>query len=308
MTCPECNEKNNPEASFCVRCGARLKKYCTSCGAEVDGLNFCGSCRASVGGSRPSAPKVSELRLPDLRSYRARWYLLVLALIWAWAFVPRDDLPDLVRLYVIPAFLLAYIVAVFAGNKLSLSKLVGNFTPQIGWGEIVIVSISWVIFTVGMASVISEILNLPSTKIRILESQYHLFIALVILAPFLEEIIFRGLLLNRLSSKYGAAPGLFMSSLVFTASHIFTTTIFMWPAQFIFGILAGFMYLRSRSLVVSMSSHALVNFCNFLILIMFMGDQLDLQYGIVALVISTPVLVFYIVRWWPKIRVNDVPV
>ena len=45
-----------------------------------------------------------------------------------------------------------------------------------------------------------------------------------------------------------------------------------------------------------------------LILIMFMGDQLDLQYGIVALVISTPVLVFYIVRWWPKIRVNDVPV
>ena len=45
-----------------------------------------------------------------------------------------------------------------------------------------------------------------------------------------------------------------------------------------------------------------------LILIMFMGDQLDLQYGIVTLVISTPVLVFYIVRWWPKIRVNDVPV
>ena len=308
MTCPECNEKNNPEASFCVRCGARLKKYCTSCGAEVDGLNFCGSCGASVSGSKPSTPKVSDLRLPDLVSYRARWYLLVLALIWVWALVPRGDLPDLVRVYVIPAFLLVYIVAVVAGNKLSLSKLVGNFTPQIGWGEVVIVSIAWVVFAAGTLSVFPGIIDSPETKLRILESQYHLFIALVILAPFFEEIIFRGLLLNRLSSKYGAAPGLFMSSLVFTASHIFTTTIFMWPAQFIFGILAGFMYLRSRSLVVSMSSHSLVNFCNFLILIMFMGDQLDLQYGIVALVISTPVLVFYIVRWWPKIRVNDVPV
>ena len=99
MTCPECSEKNNPEASFCVRCGARLKKYCTSCGAEVDGLNYCGSCGVSVGESRHAAPKVSDLRLPDLRSYRARWYLFFLLVTWIYYFLPRDVFPDLIRFH-----------------------------------------------------------------------------------------------------------------------------------------------------------------------------------------------------------------
>ncbi len=185
--------------------------------------------------------------------------------------------------------------------------MIGNFNTRIGWGEVVIVSIAYVVFAAGNLSVFTEIIDNPETKLRIIAGKQHLFIILVFLSPFSEEIIFRGLLLNRLSSKYGTTPGLLMSSLVFATTHLFTGFL-MWPAQFIFGVLAGFMYLRSRSLVVSMSSHSLVNFFNFLILIMFMGDQLDLQYGIAALVISTPVLVFYIIRWWPRIRVNDVPV
>jgi predicted ATPase/class 3 adenylate cyclase len=45
MNCPRCQEDNQPGSRFCQRCGVRLARVCTSCGAAVPpSARFCASC------------------------------------------------------------------------------------------------------------------------------------------------------------------------------------------------------------------------------------------------------------------------
>lgn len=89
---------------------------------------------------------------------------------------------------------------------------------------------------------------------------------LVLLTPFAEELFFRGIVLHRLSLKYGDYKGLWFSSLLFGAMHLHG---FLHAT--LVGFVLGFVYLQTRNLKVSIYWHILHNAVAILIA-MFASD------------------------------------
>jgi len=88
-----------------------------------------------------------------------------------------------------------------------------------------------------------------------------LFITTTILAPFFEEIVFRGVLLPILSRDFGIIVGVLTSSLVFAIAHL---SIGELPALFILGIGLATTRLISGRLTSSIIMHSLWNGLTFL--------------------------------------------
>ncbi len=68
-------------------------------------------------------------------------------------------------------------------------------------------------------------------------------ILMVVLAPVLEEIIFRGFLLNRWQAKYGVVKAVIFSSLIFGLVHIDIL------GGIVFGVFLSLIYLKTKSLI-----------------------------------------------------------
>jgi len=80
-------------------------------------------------------------------------------------------------------------------------------------------------------------------------------IALVVIAPVTEELLFRGLILRGVASRHGELAGLLLSSMLFGAMHHGTS---MFPAL-LAGLLLGMVALSTGSTLASMLLHAAVN-------------------------------------------------
>lgn len=71
-------------------------------------------------------------------------------------------------------------------------------------------------------------------------------------APIIEELFFRGLLLRSIQRRFGNAPALIGSSLIFAVVHF---QIVQFPALLMFGFLAGWLTLRSGRLGPAIWAH-----------------------------------------------------
>ena len=87
-----------------------------------------------------------------------------------------------------------------------------------------------------------------------------MFIALVIAAPILEELIFRGIMLDGLLRIYSPTKAIVVSSLLFGLIHLN-------PAQFVGGALVGgfmgWVYVHTRSVLATILIHASFNLTAF---------------------------------------------
>lgn len=86
------------------------------------------------------------------------------------------------------------------------------------------------------------------------------FLALVVIAPLVEEMIFRGLMLPPLIKRFGLTFGIFFSSLLFAAIHLQINVAIV---TFIMGWILAWLYLKSRSLVPAIIFHSLKNLVAF---------------------------------------------
>ncbi|MEO7083999.1 MAG: type II CAAX endopeptidase family protein [Gemmatimonadaceae bacterium] len=80
------------------------------------------------------------------------------------------------------------------------------------------------------------------------------FIVAVVIAPVIEEILFRGLLLQRWALAYGSPVAVVLSSAVFAVGHVELL------GHFLFGVTMCALYLRTRSLCAPIAAHSLNNF------------------------------------------------
>lgn len=79
------------------------------------------------------------------------------------------------------------------------------------------------------------------------------FLLIVVIAPVLEEAIFRGILLHRWSEKYGSIKAIVFSSLLFAVFHPDIL------GAFVFGVAMGYLYFKTGTLWVPILCHALNN-------------------------------------------------
>lgn len=128
------------------------------------------------------------------------------------------------------------------------------------------------------------------------------FIMGAIMAPVVEEIVFRGVLLNRFMLKWSVKTSVIVSSLLFGILH------FDLIGAFMFGAVMSMLYLKTKNLLVPVLCHALNNVAAYgitYILFFIEGkeelytiEQLrsDFWWGVLALAVSLPFLAVFVFR------------
>ena len=86
------------------------------------------------------------------------------------------------------------------------------------------------------------------------------FILIVIVAPVLEELIFRGIMLDGLLKKYTPMRSIMISSLLFGFVHL---NPWQFIAGFVIGIFCGWVYYKTQSLMPAIIIHAAANLSGF---------------------------------------------
>ena len=92
-------------------------------------------------------------------------------------------------------------------------------------------------------------------------------ISSIICAPILEELIFRGVLFNRLKIRIGIVGAMLISSGIFAIGHDFGGII----SAFLFGICMCLIYLKTDNILMTMSIH----FINNLVAVLLEAGGLD---------------------------------
>ena len=128
----------------------------------------------------------------------------------------------------------------------------------------------------------------------------------VVLAPVLEEVLFRGILVNRWGVKWGIGTGIVASSVLFGVCHGPDAA-----GATAFGLIATVLYLRTRTLVVPIAFHAANNVL-FVLSEIFFPSEGPMEFGeemreIEAMAlpglgmaaVTLSVLVWYLRRHWP---------
>jgi hypothetical protein len=87
------------------------------------------------------------------------------------------------------------------------------------------------------------------------------FILLVIAAPILEELIFRGVILDGLLKRYSPTKSILISSLLFGLVHL---NPWKFVTGFVLGFFIGWVYNNTKSLTTSIIIHASFNITAYL--------------------------------------------
>ena len=130
------------------------------------------------------------------------------------------------------------------------------------------------------------------------------FFLMVIAAPILEELIFRGVILDGLLNKYSPTKSILISSLLFGLVHL---NPWQFVTGFIIGIFSGWVYYRTRRLSFSIIIHATANLSGFLMrylidvdsymnytLLQKYGGWTNLLLAILASVLIVVVCIYYL--------------
>ena len=116
------------------------------------------------------------------------------------------------------------------------------------------------IFEVEINKILSSIFPIPYYFEKIFskqtESGFQSGIAVVLLAPFFEEILFRGIILKSFLEQYSIRKSIIASSLIFSAFHL---NIYQFVIAFILGVLSGWIYSRTYSLYPCFLIHSFYN-------------------------------------------------
>lgn len=212
--------------------------------------------------------------------------------------------------------LLAYLLlAVRAGGN-SLRSVIGTSGRAGNW------RLLWIILPLFLLSIglgwvwdlaLYEIVpGYLESKFRMLEETpfmdpelpiWNVFITIlsaVIVAPLVEEMLFRGLILERMADRWGMAGGIAVSSLLFGLMH------FEPLGSTLFGAFMCLLYLESRTLLLPVLCHAINNALAILLFIAWpeeygffdTPEQLYSQawLGIAALVTGTAWLFWFLSR------------
>ncbi len=79
---------------------------------------------------------------------------------------------------------------------------------------------------------------------------------IVVLAPITEEVLFRGLMLRGLLAVMAPVRAIALSTMLFMILHL---NPWQFPVACVLGVLTGWVYLRSRSLLLCVGLHAVQN-------------------------------------------------
>lgn len=209
----------------------------------------------------PSVPKPATWSAADT------WLglLLLILTIAAYFFaISKFEYSKTLSLFVVASFefiLLTPIAIIFLWRRVSWAALgLNRFNPNtlaIGCGLLVAVYIVVIINNlIMMALGIITQADVVSDLLAEIDSPLLFAFVTAIVAPFTEELFFRGFLFKGLREKYGWVNALMFSSIIFALFHGEIATLI---PTFLLGALFAYMYQRSESVFPGMFLHFAVN-------------------------------------------------
>ncbi|MCH9812267.1 CPBP family intramembrane metalloprotease, partial [bacterium] len=95
--------------------------------------------------------------------------------------------------------------------------------------------------------------------------------AIVIVAPIVEEYLFRGIIQTYLRQKIGAKNAILLSSFLFSCIHFSWSqgmqNIFILISLFLLGLYLGFIYEKNRSIIANITLHVTFNLISTIVII-----------------------------------------
>jgi len=94
---------------------------------------------------------------------------------------------------------------------------------------------------------------------RLFENEYGIygtFLKVVIIAPVIEELIFRGVIMHGFMRNYSAVTAILVSALFFALFHL---NPWQFPATFLLGLLLGWLMVITRNVLACIAGHAINN-------------------------------------------------
>jgi membrane protease YdiL (CAAX protease family) len=105
-------------------------------------------------------------------------------------------------------------------------------------------------------------IQLPTNVQQLLTgTPFYFLVFTFLIAPIDEEILFRGFLVPRLGGIFKSAwAGIIVSAIIFAILHLSYLSVSEFAAAFLFGLLAGYAFYKTKSLYPSILAHMFVNF------------------------------------------------
>ncbi|WP_167619216.1 CPBP family intramembrane glutamic endopeptidase [Maribellus sediminis] len=147
---------------------------------------------------------------------------------------------------------------------------------------------------------------------KIFEGDYGfmgIFLKVAVIAPIVEELIFRGLIFNGFRKNYNGFVAVVMSALLFSLFHL---NPWQMPATFVLGLLLGWLMLRTNNILVAILGHSINN--SLVLLAVTYGDRMHehpiylleqekfLAVSGLVMGISLILIYFTSIRWFRKHR------
>ncbi len=206
-----------------------------------------------------------------------------------------------------------------ARNGVSIRRLIGRVPAGYNWLPALGILPVAMVFSLGSAIVIEYVVSLfapehiewllgskmiPDAESGLLYTAIWC-LAIVVIAPTVEETLFRSMLVNRWGTRWRLSTALIASSLLFGMVHL---TFWVGPAML--GLVLGVMYVQSRTLIVPVVVHAANNL--FAVTLGLSGDGgteteeyafegvlAEPLTGVALMAATLPVLIWYLRRNWP---------
>lgn len=210
-----------------------------------------------------------------------------------------------------------WIIRNFNRVHLNYEKFLGHVPPNYNWLFLFTIIIAVIILSLGLGELSRYIISiidpnllnqLPSTSVFYTPEETPLapflnfmdFIIAVIMAPIVEELLFRGIILHRFTIKWGVKWAILGSSIIFGFLH---TDI---VGAFIFAVVMCILYIKTASIFVPILAHMINNMLAYLMQIMstFSPDSTvashSLGVAVLLLMVSGVVIAYFLYKNWPQ--------
>ena len=163
-----------------------------------------------------------------------------------------------------------------------------------------------IFFSYGMLYLSNSILDIVPSGNAFNSFLTGTLITTILISPISEELIFRGVFLNRLHLAVPVVFAVLISSLLFAALHSFGSIF----SAFIFGICIAILYLKTDNIFVAIFAHFFNNlFAEIIVVldpnkILFTNSSVVLIMSILA-VVSFVIILLFIIGNLKKLNNND---
>lgn len=132
-----------------------------------------------------------------------------------------------------------------------------------------LIIIGFRLFYAGSIAHLTHLMPIPkyiTDAFEQLNSNYvYLLLSVCIFAPFIEEFLYRGIILSGLLKKYSPLTSIILSSLIFAIVHM---NLPQGINAFILGLFLSLVYYKTKNLYICIFMHFINNLCaNFIIMI-----------------------------------------